>query len=62
MMYTRVQNYTNMVVGEHGMQKFKGMVIMLLLLLLLIDVLVPTSAHPLLFLDKWFVQIYLNVT
>ena len=25
------------------------------------DVLVPTSAHSLLFLDKWFVRIYLNV-
>ena len=26
------------------------------------DVFDPTSAHPLLFLDKWFVQICLNVT
>ena len=33
----------------------------LLLLLLLFDVFVPSSAQPLLLLDKWFVQIYLNV-
>ena len=26
------------------------------------DVFVPTSAHPLLFVDKWFVQIYLKVS
>ena len=29
--------------------------------MLLFDVFVPTSVHPLIFLDKWFVQIYLNV-
>jgi hypothetical protein len=31
-------------------------------LLLSFDVFVPTSALPLLFLDKWFGQIYLNVS
>ena len=61
MRYTRLQNYTNMVVGKHGIQTFKVVVVVLLLLLLSFDVFVPTSAHPLLFLDKWFVQIYLNV-
>jgi hypothetical protein len=39
-----------MVVGKHGIQLLKVVVV------------VPTSAHPLLFLDKWFVQIYLNVS
>ena len=33
----------------------------LLLLLLLFDVFVPTSAHPLLFVDKWVAQIHFNV-
>ena len=51
-----------MVVGEHGIQTFEVVVVVLSLLLLLsFDVFVPTSAHPLLFVDKWFVQIYLNV-
>ena len=30
MTYTRSQNYTNMVVGEHGMQTFEVVVVMLL--------------------------------
>ena len=36
--------------------------VVVLLLLLSYDVLVPTSAPPILFLDKWLVQIYLNVS
>jgi hypothetical protein len=60
MTYTRSQNYTNMMVGEHEIQSFEVVVVVLLFLLLLFDVLVPTSAHPLLYLDKWCVQIYLN--
>ena len=46
LMYTRLQNYTNMVVGEHGIQTFKVLVVVLLLLLLSFDVFVPTSAYP----------------
>jgi len=61
MTYTRLPNYTNMMVGKYEIQTFKVMVVVLLFLLLLFDVFVPTSAHPLLLLDKWFVQIYLNV-
>ena len=38
-----------MVVGEHGMQTFELLVVVLLLLLLSLDVFVPTSAHPLFF-------------
>ena len=54
-MYSKLQNYTNMVVGEHGIQTFEVMIIVLLLLLLSFDdVFVPTSAHPLLFMDNWF--------
>ena len=56
--YTRSQNYTTMVVGKHGIQTFKVVVVVLLLLLLSFDSFIPTSAHSLLFLDKWFVQIY----
>ena len=62
MTYTRSQNYTNMVVGEQGLQTFKVVVVMLLLLLLTFDVFVLTSVHPLIFLDKQFIQIYLNVS
>ena len=57
-MYTRSQNYTNMVVGELGIQTFEVVVVMLMFLLLSFDVFVPTSEHPLLFLDKSVVQIY----
>ena len=56
----RSQNYTNMLVGKYGTQTFNVVVVVLLVLLLLFDVLVPTSARPTLFLDKWFVQINLN--
>ena len=62
MLYTRSQNYTSMVVGKHGIQTSKVAVVVLLSLLLPFDVGVPTSAHSLLFLDKWCVQIYLNVS
>jgi hypothetical protein len=58
---TRSQNYTNMVVGEHGIQTFEVVTVMLLLSSSF-DVFVPTSEHPLLYLDKSFVQIYLNFT
>ena len=61
MTHTTSQNYTNMVVGEHGIQTFKVVDVVLLLLLLSFDVFVPTIAHPLLFSNKWIVQIYLNV-
>ena len=57
--YTSSQKYTNMVVGEHRIQTFKVLIVVLFLLLLSFD---PTSAQPLLlFMDKCFVQIYLNV-
>ena len=47
--YTRSQNYTNMMVGKHGIQTFKVMVVVLLFFLLLfIYLLVPTSVQPLL--------------
>jgi hypothetical protein len=52
MTYTGSQNYTNMVVGKHGIQTFDVVVVVLLLLLLLFDVFVLTSAHPSIFLDK----------
>ena len=61
MTYTRSQNYTNMVVDKHGIQTFEILVVVLLRLLKLFDVFVPTSAHPLLFLNMLFIQIYLNV-
>jgi hypothetical protein len=33
-MYTRSQNYTNMMVGENGIQTFEVVVVVLLLLML----------------------------
>ena len=50
-----------MVVGEHGIHTFE-VVVVVLLLLLSFDIFVLTSAHPLLFVDMWFVQMYLNVS
>ena len=58
MTYTRVQTYTNMVVGEFGIQIFEVVVVVLLLLILSYDLFVPTSAHPLLFLDKWLSEYF----
>jgi len=63
MTYTRSHNYTNMVVGKYGRQTLKVLVVVLLLLLLSFDIFVPTSAHPLTCLNKWFVQVlYLIVS
>ena len=59
-MYIRSHKYTNMMVGEHGLQTFKVVVVVLLFLMLLFDVFFSTNAHPLSFLDKCFIQIYLN--
>jgi hypothetical protein len=49
MTYTRSQNYTNLVVGEHEIQTFKVVTSVLLLLLLLLNTFVPNNAHPLFF-------------
>jgi hypothetical protein len=61
MTYIRSQNYTNIVVGKHRLQAFDVVVVMLLLMLLSFDVFVPKSAHLLLFLDKQFVHLCLNI-
>jgi hypothetical protein len=37
MMYTKSQNHTNMVVGKHGIQILKVVVVVMLLLMLSID-------------------------
>ena len=49
MMYTRSQNYTNMVIGKHGIQTSK---VVIVVLLLSVAIFVPTSAHLLLLLNK----------
>lgn len=50
MMHTRLQNHTNMVVGEYEILTFDVVVV---LLLFLFDILVPQlKARPLLYLDK----------
>ena len=63
MMYTRSQNYPNIVVAEHRILTFEVVVFVLLLLLLSFDVFVPQMQIPYcFFFDKLFVQIYLNVS
>ena len=62
MMYTTLQNYTIMVFDKHGIQTLEVVIVVLLLLWLLFDAFIPTSTHPLLVLDKWFIQICLNVS
>ena len=47
MMYTRLQNYTNMVVGKHELHTFEVVVVVFLF-----DVFVPRSAHPLVFFGQ----------
>ena len=49
---TTIAKLTNVMVGEYGIQLFVVVIVVLLFMLLWIDVLVPTSAHSLLFLDK----------
>ena len=52
-----------MVVGEHGIQSFEVVVVVVSLFLLSsFDVVLPIGARSLLFLDKWFIQIYLDVS
>ena len=50
--YTRSQNYTNMVVGEYGIQTFEVVLVVLLLWLLLFDVLAPQVHIPYCFLTR----------
>ena len=64
MTYTRLQNYTNMMVDEHGIQTFGVVVVYIISFIVVflyfyIFIFFPTSAHPLLFLGKWFVHMYL---
>ena len=61
MTYVTSQNYTNMVVGKHGIQTFKVTLFVVLFSLSPFDVFIPANTHPLVFGDKWFIQIYLNV-
>ena len=45
MTYTRSQNYTNMMVGEHGIQTLRVMAVVLLFLLLSFDNFVVPKVH-----------------
>ena len=51
MMYTRSQNYTNMIIGKQNTM-FEVVLVVLLLLLLSFDVFGLTSTHPSLFLGQ----------
>ena len=59
--YTRLQNDTYFGGWQTRNTNIEVVVVVLLFLLLSFDVFAPTSALPLLFLDKWFGQIYLSV-
>ena len=50
-----------MVVGEHEIQIFEVVVVELLFLMCMLDVFVPKTSQPLLIMEEWFVQIYLNI-
>ena len=52
MTYIKSQNYTIMVVGEHGIQTFIVMVVVVLLLILLFYDFISTISHPISILDK----------
>ena len=58
---TRLQNHKNMVVGEHRLQNIRRCGCCGVAFAIVIDVFVPTCAHPLLFLERWFLQIFLNI-
>ena len=47
MIYIRLQNHTNnMVVAEHGIQLYEVVVVMLFFIIIILDIVVPTNAHP----------------
>ena len=50
-----------MVVGEHGIQTFKVVIVVCLTFMLSFDFLSPQVHIPLLDLDNWFVHIYLYI-
>jgi hypothetical protein len=54
MMYIKSQNHTNMVVGKHGIQILKVVVVVMLLLMLSIDGFCPYKCTSRINLDKWF--------
>ena len=49
MVCCRSQNYTNMMIGKHGIQAFEVAVVMSLLLLLSLDVLIPMCIFLIIF-------------
>jgi hypothetical protein len=61
MVYTKSQNYTNMVVGKYEIRTFKGVVVALLLYSSF-DVFCTHKCTSQIVLDKRFVQIYLDVS
>ena len=54
MMYTRSQNHTNMLVGKHGIQTLKVVVVVMLLLMLSFDGFCPHKCTSLINLEEWF--------
>ena len=62
MTYTRSQNYTYMMVGEHRIQHIWSCDCCVVAFVAVVwCFVVPTCAHVLLCLSKWLVQIHLNV-
>ena len=50
--YIRLQNHTNLIVGEHGIQTFKTVVVVVLLLLLSFDVFSPHMGTSLIIFEQ----------
>ena len=61
MTYTRSQNRTNMVADENGIQTFEVVVEHCVIVFVVIWCFSPHNYTSFIFLDKWFVQIYLKV-
>ena len=63
MTYTVSQNYTDMMIGEHGIQTFKVVVVVLLLFFVVIWCFLSPQVHiSYYFKNKQYVRIYLNIT
>ena len=56
MAYTRLQNYTNMMVGKHGIQIFEVMVCYVIAFIVVVWCFISKNTHPLLYLGKSSIQ------
>ena len=58
MMYTRWQNYTNTLVGEHGIHNIRTCGCCVVVLDVIVSCFCAHKCTPLIILDMWFVLVY----